>query len=150
MNNIGGIIKCEICPIDKVTTFSHTETKVSVSSADNGSLWIDLPINRKNTSCAATPASNDAGTVYQHSCNTLLPMPFVTTNLLATVRKCAKCGCLIRYTDANKQLRILGTNEYPLIGTLEESPGNNASDLAGFQLRLSATSLTPALVYIEV
>lgn len=150
MNNLGGILNCEICPIEKVESLSVTGTKVSVTAKEGETLWTPLPINRKNTTCGAPPSSSDAGTVYQHSCNTLLPTSHVTESLLETLHKCARCGCLIRYTDANGRVRLLGVKDYPLLGTIEEVPGSNASDLAGYQLQLSGTSLTPALEYIEV
>ncbi len=150
MNNIGGIIRCEICPIENVATFSNSKTRVTITPKDGEELWTELPINRKNTICVATPESSDAGTSYQHSCNTLLPTSLVNVSLLEILRKCVKCGCLIRYTDANAQTRILGTKDFPLLGTLEESPGSEAPDLAGYQLQLSSSSLTPALEYIEV
>lgn len=150
MNNIGGVIKVDICPIDKISNFLSTGTKVRVSPKEGETLWTELPINRKNTACSATPTNSDAGIAYQHSCNTLLPMPYVNETLLAALRISVKCGCLIRYTDANGQTRVLGTKDYPLLGSLEERPGSNASDLAGYELQLSTTSLTPALEYIEV
>lgn len=150
MNNIGGIIKCEICPIEKVETFSNSETKVVIQSKDGEILWTELPINRKNTTCSATPENSDAGILYQHTCNALLPTPLVDTILIDVIHKCAKCGCLVRYTDANGKTRILGTKDYPLLGTVEETPGSDVTDLAGYQLQLSSSSLTPALQLSEV
>lgn len=128
----------------------NTTTIAVVIPKDGKTLWTAIPISRKNTICGATPEHSDADTVYQHICNTLLPMTLVDKELLSFLRNCAIYGCLIRYTDANGQIRILGVKDYPMLGTIEESPGSNASDLAGYQLQLSSSSLTPALEYIEV
>ena len=151
MNNIGGIIRCEICLSSEISNFTTNGKNVIVQGEGNRvDIWTELPINRNNTTCVAPPEKGDAGTCYNHQFGTIIPTQSIDNKLYEYIQFCIKSGCVIRYTGANEHVRILGTKDYPLLGTLEETSGSKASDLAGYQLILSGTSLYPALSYIEV
>ena len=151
MNNIGGIIKCELCLASEIGKFTTDGKNVIVQGEKNNVVvWTVLPINRSNTTCTASPDKGDAGICYNHQFSTILPSQYVDNKLYEYIQACIKSGCIVRYTDANNHIRVLGTKEYPLSGTLDEISGSKASDLAGYQLELSSTSLYPALTYTEV
>lgn len=145
MNNIGSVIKCEICVISLVLDFQISGSRVRILPKDGvDQLWKKIPIHSKSTSCLASPEKSSSGILYQHQCNTLLPTHRMNIDLCRYIEECTRIGCLIRYRDANDRIRVLGTKEYPLTGTLEEISGSKPTDLSGYQLRLSSTCLHPA------
>jgi len=147
MNNIGGIIRCEIISSDDMIHFSVQSRKVVLRLKESAN-WTTLPISVKQTTTSAAPTAGDAGTLYNHQVNTLLPAPKVDAQLLSLCDDLCRSGCIVRYTDANGNRRILGTKDFPLTGTLEEVPGNSAASLAGYKLILKASERTPQLTEV--
>lgn len=149
MNNIGGIVRLEFCAVYDISEFKQSRRKVTIiPKKEKDNVWVDLPIQNKNTSCSATPEKSDSGIIYNHKCSTFLPTQHVSDELYHTLNAFVRLGCLVRYTNANSRCYVLGTRDFPLTGTIEEISGSKASDLAGYQLQLSSTSITPELEYI--
>lgn len=149
MNNIGGIIQCEILSTNDLVIFSVINQTADIRIKETAR-WQTLPINLKKTIATSTPKAGNAGTLYEHKFSTLLPGNRVTTQDLSRYRLMCISGCIIRYTDANGNKRLLGTKDYPLTGTLAEEPGQTAANLAGYELSLKASELTPQLPYKEI
>lgn len=149
MNNIGGIIQCEILGVEDIEVFAlvNQTAQIRIKKAD---AWRKLPISLKKTTASATPSAGNAGTLYEHKFNSLLPAGCISKTDASRYRSLCICGCIIRYTDANGNQRILGTKEYPLTGTLAEVPGESATVLAGYELSLKASELTPQLACVEI
>lgn len=147
MNNIGGIIHCEILSSDDLLRFS-VQNRTAIFRLKESAHWTTLPISVKQTTATATPTTGDAGTLYNHQVNALLPAFKADALLLSLCNDLCRSGCIIRYTDANGNRRILGTKDYPLTGTLEEVPGNSAISLAGYKLSLKASEQTPQLTEV--
>lgn len=145
MNNVGGIICCEILSSDDLLRFS-VQNQTVIFQLKESAHWTTLPISVKQTTATATPTTGDAGILYNHQVSTLLPASKVGVQLFSLCQYLCRNGCIVRYTDANGNRRILGTKDYPLIGTLEEVPGNNATSLAGYKLILKAYEQIPQLL----
>lgn len=146
MNNMGGLIRCDVVPVAQVNTFIVGNGMVRIDLKD-GKSWMPLRISTKQTSAGAPPEKSEAGIQYTHQFSTVLPFCVYHGENMAFYQDCCRNGCLIRYTDANLRTRILGSKEYPLTGTFEEVPGETAADLAGYRLELEATCLHPQLIY---
>lgn len=147
MNNIGGIIQCEILNVDDIVIFAVFNQNAEIKTKETAN-WQLLPISQKNTSVSAQPSTDDAGTLYEHKFSTIIPKP--AQEDIIRYRSLCLSGCIIRYTDSNGNKRVLGTKDYPLTGTLAEVPGQTASELAGYKLTLQASELTPQLSYSEI
>ena len=144
MNNIGGIIRCEILSVSAIKTFEVSNNKVTIQ-INSGATWKLVPISVKQTIADATPNDDEAGTVYNHQFVTTIPYGQLRVSDIMDYQQCCRMGCVVKYVDANGKIRLLGTKEYPLRGSIEEIPGETAADLAGHRLQLSATCLTPQL-----
>ncbi|WP_291528581.1 hypothetical protein [Bacteroides sp. UBA939] len=149
MNNIGGIIQCEILGIDDVILFSVVNQIAEIRKKETAE-WHTLPINRRNTMVTAAPVAGNAGTLYEHKFSTILPANVVTRLDISRYRLFCINGCILRYTDANGNKRMLGTKDYPLTGTFAEVPEQTAAGLAGYELKLNASEVIPQLPYIEI
>jgi hypothetical protein len=145
MNNIGGIIRCEIISANDISGFAVVDRTAEIKIKESAS-WSELPISVKQTSASATPTAGSAGTLYEHKFSSLLPADKVTVQKVGQYRSLCIGGCIVRYTDANGNRRILGTKDYPLTGTLAEVPGSTAASLAGYELNMKASELTPQLL----
>ncbi len=145
MNNIGGIIRCEIISVNDISGFAVVDRTAEIKIKESAS-WAELPISVKQTSASATPTAGSAGTLYEHKFSSLLPADKVTVKKVGQYRSLCISGCIVRYTDANGNRRILGTKDYPLTGTLAEVPGSTAASLAGYELNMKASELTPQLL----
>ena len=144
MNNMGGVIRCELVPIASVQGFT-VKDNTAIIQLKSGEEWQNMPISRLQTSATATPQEEDGGTIYEHRLSTLIPTEHLTDTNRSLYRSCCVLGCLIRYMNANGKIRVLGTKEYPMKGTMEEVTGESASDLVGYRLKLSSSCLTTQL-----
>lgn len=149
MNNIGGIIQCEILPVSDIISFIIVNQNIQLQKKE-ASTWKQLPISPRKTIANSTPSAGDAGTLYEHKFSTLLPADKITIKEIGYYRSLFFNGCILHYTDANGNQRIIGTKEYPLTGTITEVPGEKASALAGYELNLEASVLTPQLPFTEI
>lgn len=146
MNNMGGIIRCEVVQVSAVETFEVMNSAVRLT-LKSGQSWETLTISTRQTKAVAPPEKSEAGTAYAHRFTTVLPFCVYRGENISFYRDCCRNRCLVRYTDANLRTRILGSKEFPLTGTFEEVPGETAADLAGYRLELEATCLHPQLIY---
>lgn len=149
MNNIGGIIQCEILGIEGIAAFATVNQTAQIRIKETAE-WRKLPVSLKKTTVAASPKAGNAGTLYEHKFSTILPADRISEADVCRYRSLCISGCIIRYTDANGKKRILGTKEYPLTGTLAEVPGESATALAGYELNLKASELTPQLACVDI
>lgn len=148
MNNMGGIIRCELLPVSSVESFVFMNGAVAIT-LKAGEAWNLLPCSTRQTQAAAPPDKDEGGTRYAHQFSTLLPTDRYKEADSTFYAQCCRNGCLVRYTDANQRTRIVGSKEYPLTGTFEEVSGESAADLAGYRIELTATCLHPQLIYKE-
>ena len=146
MNNMGGLIRCEIVPVTSVDTFSVVNGAVRII-LKAGQSWTTLTISTRQTSAGAPPEKSEGGTLYTHQFRTVLPYCVYQGENMAYYEDCCRNGCLVKYTDANLRIRILGSKDFPLTGTFEEVPGESPTDLAGYRMELEATCLHPQLIY---
>lgn len=146
MNNMGGLIRCEVVPVTSIETFSVVNGAVRIT-LKSGQSWTPLTISTRQTSAGAPPEKSEAGTQYAHQFSTVLPYCVYKGENMVFYQDCCRNGCLVKYTDANMRTRILGSKEFPLTGTFEEVAGETATDLAGYRLELEATCLHPQLIY---
>lgn len=149
MNNIGGIIQCEILSVDDIISFAIVNQNIKLQKKE-AATWKLLPISPHKTVVYSTPSAGDAGILYEHKFSTFLPANKVTIQEVSYYRSLCLSGCILRYTDANGNLRIVGTKEYPLIGTIAETSGDKATALAGYDFSLKASILTPQLPFTEI
>lgn len=146
MNNMGGLIRCEVVPVTSVDTFIVVNGAVRIA-LKSGKAWTTLTISTRQTSAGAPPEKSESGIQYTHQFSTVLPYCVYQGENMAFYQDCCRNGCLVKYTDANQRIRILGSKEFPLTGTFEEVPGESPTDLAGYRLELEATCLHPQLIY---
>ena len=59
-------------------------------------------------------------------------------------------GCVVRCKDANGNIRLYGSKEYPLLGTVIEKTGTKASDLSGIEAIFSGKGAYPPLPVTEL
>lgn len=149
MNNIGGIIQCEILSVSDIISFMIVNQTIQLHKKE-AATWKKLPISPSKTTVNSTPSAGDAGTIYEHKFSTLLPADKITIEEIGYYRSLLFNGCILHYTDANGNRRIIGTKEYPLTGTITEVPGEKASALSGYELDLKASVLTPQLPFTEI
>lgn len=144
MNNMGGIIRCEILPVSAIETFEVSKTGVIIELYGIVG-WKYIPVCVKHTTAGATPKDDEGGTVYEHKFATTIPYGHLRVSDIVDYQQCCRIGCVVKYTDANGKIKVLGTKEYPLKGSIEEMPGETTTDLAGYRLQLTATCLAPQL-----
>lgn len=149
MNNIGGIIHCEIIASEDIAVFSVAGKTARIRTKETADWW-QLPFSQKKTTVSASPKAGDAGMLYEHKFSSLLPANKIAAADLSRYSALCISGCVIRYTDANGNKRILGTKDCPLTGTIAEVPGQSATSLAGYELNLKASEATPQLACIEI
>lgn len=147
MNNMGGILWCELIAISAIETFEASDTEVTIQ-LNNTQVWEPLPISLKQTSAGAEPRSDEGGTIYTHQLITILPYGHLKKPDITFLKTCCQNGCLAKYADANGKIHVLGSKDYPLTGNLQEISGKTPTDLAGYQLQLSAQCLTQQLKYL--
>lgn len=149
MNNIGGIIQCKVLLVSDIISFMIVDQTIQLQKKE-AATWKQLPISPRKTIVNSIPSTGNAGTIYEHKFSTLLPADKITIKKIGYYRSLFLNGCILHYTDANGNQRIIGTKEYPLTGTITEVPGGKASALAGYELNLKASVLTPQLPFAEI
>lgn len=149
MNNIGGIIQCEILSVHDIISFTIVNQNIKLQKKESAT-WKLLSISPHKTTVSSTPSTGNAGTLYEHKFSTLLPTDKVTIQEISYLRSLSLSGCILRYTDANRNQRIIGSKEFPLTGSITETSGDKASALAGYEFNLKASVLTPQLPFIEI
>ena len=136
INNMGGILFAEILNTDEIALFAVHQNQACIRSKE-GHDWYPLPTRGViEAPTVASDDTKDAGITYKNTANEL--------------RNKVQTGCVLRCQDTQGHKYIYGTNEYPLLGTLNLIIGKKVTDFTGYELKLAGTSLHPMLSYIEI
>ena len=150
INNMGGILFAEILNTDEIALFAVHQNQACIRS-NEGHDWYPLPT--RGVIAAPTVASDDtkdAGITNKHSATIQFPRSALEGNTANELRNKVQTGCVLRCQDTQGHKYIYGTNEYPLLGTLNLIIGKKVTDFTGYELKLAGTSLHPMLSYIEI
>lgn len=134
INNMGGILFAEILNTDEIVLFAVHQNQACIRSKE-GHDWYPLPTR---------------GITYKHSATIQFPRSALEENTANELRNKVQTGCVLRCQDTQGHKYIYGTNEYPLLGTLNLIIGKKVTDFTGYELKLAGTSLHPMLSYIEI
>ena len=91
-----------------------------------------------------------AGTLYKQTLTIRLKRTGLTDSELHILRTINVRGCVVRCKDANGNIRLYGSKEYPLLGTVIEKTGIKASDLSGIEATFSGKGAYPPLPVTEL
>lgn len=144
MNNLGGFRKIEFFFIDEITSFIRNgDDGVRVGRREDAGL--ELPLHDNAASLFATPDTDDGGTLYTHQCTIPLRAKALKEAEISLLRQVKRRGCLLLATTNNDDIRVFGSKEYPLSGTLKEDYGSRRSELHQYELQLSCVAMHPEL-----
>lgn len=148
-NNMGGIVNVQFLFPDEIALFSvinHT----AIVKLHEGHTWRILPILPMTTAPTINPDTQEAGSIYKLSLVIRLKRYGLNSTLLSLLHSIDTRGCILKCRDANGNIRIYGTKDYPLFGIVTEKQGTSATDYSGYELNLSGISLHPQLPYSEL
>lgn len=140
---MGGIVAAEILPLTNITGVQTTSGTINVSLAV-GASWEKLPIAYLQSSSEGSPEINEAGLVYQGHVS--LQLLDLTTLQKESIRRYLVEGCLLKFHYSDGSVYVYGTNDYPMIGCLEEAHGVHAEDGVRWILGATNASLDGPLV----
>lgn len=150
INNMGGILFAEILNTDEIVLFAVHQNQACIRSKE-GHDWYPLPTRGViEAPTVASDDTKDAGITYKHSATIQFPRSALEGNTANELRNKVQTGCVLRCQDTQGHKYIYGTNEYPLLGTLNLIIGKKVTDFTGYELKLAGTSLHPMLSYIEI
>lgn len=145
MNNLGGFSTIELVFIDEITNFTVSPLGATVSK--NGTVPRVLPSIYEGSSLSDFSKYGASGTLYTHKAVLKLKNK-MDAGLEAELRTVNARGCILIAADSNGNRKVYGSMDYPLLGTFDEEPGKNKSDLHHFRLTLQADTLHPAYLSI--
>ena len=148
-NNIGGVIQADFLFTDEISLFSVINHS-AVISLHRPNTWRNLPITYMGVSPDVGADDTQAGTLYKQTLTIRLKRTGLTDSELHILRTINVRGCVVRCKDANGNIRLYGSKEYPLLGTVIEKTGTKPSDLSGLEPIFSGKGAYPPLPVTEL
>lgn len=135
MDNMGGIVSAEFILQKECKVFANYSNQCIIILVE-GAEWKPLKMQYMGFNLKIISKTEDAGIYYQITGSVnLLPDNDYIQQLEFNL------PILIRYKLADGKCKILGTNEYPLITTLEYLDPQKASSFKGYQLSFEGKQL---------
>lgn len=143
MNNLGGFKRVELLLVDEVHVFARNGNRVKIER--DGEFTRHLPLHDESPSLSASPQKDEAGTIFEHKCTIYLRSRVMSHQLIELLEQACIRGCILIATTNNNELRVFGSKQYPLHGSLTENYGSRRSDLHRHELYLTSHNLHPEL-----
>lgn len=149
INNMGGILFADILSKNEIALFTVNQGAACIRIAE-GHKWMHLPTIGIIEAPTINPEVTNASTIYKYSATIRFPRHIFSTGEENYLRNKIVEGCILRCQDTSGHKYIYGTQEHPLFGTLNIVIGKKTTDLSGYELQLSGTTLHPILSYMEI
>jgi hypothetical protein len=147
--NAGGIAKIECLPIEWILSFplyvtENNEMNTAIT-LKGGFSWLPIPILVESAGYKEDQSNSDHKSLY----NALLSanVPKDISNVSALFNRLRRHRFIVRYTDKNGFVKIVGTPTYPLAFLSKLSTGNSLSQLNGHTITFSGKLLDKAPFY---
>ncbi len=147
INNMGGMLLAELLFVDQIELFAVIDDQAIIKTKSDPKK-LSLPIVSISASPVVVPETTDAGTIYKSTATIRLTQATLGYSLFKMLRNINVRGCVLLYGDANGNKKVVGSNEYPLFGTLTLINGSKATDFSGYEISLTGKTLHPQLPYL--
>lgn len=135
----GGISSADYVFADEVSavTFSDSGVKITLNS---GATWRPIYFKLKGFDPSSAPSTDERGTLYSNSVAINLAVPVSEANIKNYVN-IQRRGILVRYKMFSGETYLLGSEAYPLRGTLQRSTPKDIA--AARSARLTLAGMIP-------
>ena len=148
MENISGIIRIDIIPVESVKSLVIDPQSQQVLLFDPSPEtdpivhpWQTLYFTPGTANLSVNPKRDDSGTVFNTTLRWRTPKGSSQTSTF--IRANLGCYFLARVTDGNGTTMLLGDTQFPARFSIAQSISEKPAGYNGYELNLTASQLTP-------
>lgn len=142
----GGISSADYVYSDEISSLTFSDSGVKVTLSD-GANWRPITYKQKGFDPTSTPINDERGSLYSNSVSINLKVPVPEADIRNYVN-IQRRGIVIRYQMFSGETYLLGSDSYPLRGTLQHITPKDISSARSSRLTLTGMipEIQPALV----